>query len=122
MAEKSIVLIDDYVDEDTFKVLGEKGCEVMITICSKNRIMAQTRNVSRRKMFSKKIQYLEGKNYQGRYLLIDGTILYILSRSLKFNAKRNFYFIRIHDFEQITKIRQSLESDMKRAKSLCRHF
>jgi hypothetical protein len=122
LAKESIVLIDDFVDENTFKVLEYKPTDVKLTICSKNRIMAQLRNVVRRKSFQSKLNCYEIKSCGGRYVLIDNSILFLLSRSLCYNAKRNFYFIRIHDFEIIARIRQVVSESVGKARNLYRHF
>ena len=122
LANNSIVLIDDYVDEQTFSVLEEKNENVELIICSKNRIMTCMKNIKRRKAFKEKIKFVESNEYRGRFILIDGKILFILSRSLRYNAKRNFYFIRIHDYEEINKVRMSVDNCLKRANELCRHF
>lgn len=122
LAKKSIALIDDFVDEGTFTVLSAKLPEVKLTICSNNRIMTQLRNVCRRKTFCSGVEFYEGARFFGRYVLIDDTILFLLSRSLRNNAKRNFYFIRIHDFEQIMKVRKMIDESIRNARNLYRHF
>ena len=122
LAKESIALLDDYVDEATFEVLNEKMPETKLVICSNNRIMAQLRNVSRRKAFHGKLEFYEGYRFCGRYILIDGKTLFLLSRSLRNNAKRNFYYIRIHDFDQISKIRRTVEECARKTRNLCRHF
>ena len=122
LAQKSIALLDDYVDEVTFEVLSEKLPEAKLIICSNNRIMAQLRNVCRRKTFHGKLEFFEGYRFCGRYVLIDEKILFLLSRSLRNNAKRNFYYIRIHDFDQISKVRRLVEECVRKTRNLCRHF
>jgi hypothetical protein len=122
LASKTIALVDDFVDEQTFAVLSKKPEDVKVTICSKNRIMTQMRNVKRRKAFASKVEFFETNNFRGRYLLIDERILFILSRSLRYNTKRNFYFIRIHDVEQISKIKNLVDEAAQKGRSLCRHF
>lgn len=101
LAEKSIMLIDNYVNEETLKLLGEKNRGVEIRIYTWNMTNAPLRNLKRRTKFSDaKFSYTVTKEFHDRYLIVDEKRVYLLSRSLKFSGKRGFHITRLFDYDQ----------------------
>lgn len=121
-ANESILLVDDFVDEETLSLLNEKKTDVRVEIISRNRLMTNIKNVRRRQSFKAGFKFIESNIFRNRYVLIDGKILYLLSRSLKFNAKRNFYFIPILDKDHLCDFNRNVLGCEKQSKNIYRHF
>jgi len=121
LAKQSIILIDDFVDESTITILSKKSPEVSVKIISRNRLMTHERNVKRRKVFRGGFSFYETNLFKNRYLLVDEKFLFLMSRPLRFNSKRNFYFVRIIDKEQVMNMNKRIE-ECQMAKKTSRHF
>ena len=122
LAEKSIVLIDDYVDEESIEVLSEKQDGVKVEVYSKNKLMTNLRNIKRRRGFRAGFRFLEAKCFRNMYLLIDEKFLFMLSRSIRYNAKRSFWFIQILDINEIDRIRNKIRECDLLLRGQYRHF
>lgn len=121
-AKESIILVDDFVDEETIRVLNEKSENVTVEIISRNRLLTNSKNVRRRQNFKAGFKFIESNLFRNRYVYIDGKMLFLLSRSLKFNAKRSFYFIPILDPNQQCEFRRNVLGCHKQSENLYRHF
>ena len=121
-AKESIVLIDNFVDEMTISVLENKNDDVAVLVCSKNRLMVKERNVRRRKCFKSGFNFVETTAFRNMYMLIDGKFLYLLSRPLRYNEKRGFWYIQMMDIDGISRVREKVLEGKGRVKNLYRHF
>lgn len=121
-AKESIVLVDDFVDEETIDILNAKNKNVTVEIISRNRLLTNSKNVRRRQNFQAGFKFIESNIFRNRYVFIDGKALYLLSRSLKFNAKRSFYYIPVLDKDQQFEFRRNVSSCENEYMKHYRHF
>ena len=122
-AKESIILIDDFVDDETIEVIERaKQDDVLVKIFSRNRLSAQKRNIKRRKSFKGGFYFYETTEFNDRYLLIDEKYLYLLTRPLKYNNKRRFYFVRIMGDQELVRIKQRIKNSENYTNLHCRHF
>lgn len=122
-AKETIILIDDLVDDSTIDIIeASKQNQASVKIFSRNKLNAEKRNIKRRASFKSGFNFYETNEFNDRYLLIDGKFLYLLTRPLKYNNKRRFYYIRIMGDQEITRIKSRLEQSETRSNLHCRHF
>lgn len=122
-AKKSITLIDDLIDDATIEVIEtSKQDEVKVKIFSKNRLPIEKRNIKRRKSFRSGFYFYETNEFKDRYLLIDEKYLFLLTRPLKYNNKRRFYFVRIMGDQEIARIKARIKTSENYSNLHCRHF
>jgi len=94
-AEKSIILIDNYIDDTVLKLLSKRQSGVMITLFTR-KISSQL--VLEADKFNSQYGGLEIKllaTCHDRFLIIDETALYHIGASLKDLGKRWFAFSKI---------------------------
>ena len=108
-AEKSIVLIDNYVDVGTLNILSKKKVEVDVTIYTVQRTRLASQDIAN---FNSQYPTLT-INYTGvfhdRFLIIDETTAYHIGASVKDAGKKCFGITRIEDVKIISDILQRLE-------------
>ena len=121
-AKDSIILVDDFVDEETISLLSKKSEDVKVEIISRNRLLTNPKNVRRRQTFKSRFKFIESNEFRSRYIFIDEKMLFLLSRSLKFNAKRSFYYIQILDKDQLFEFKTKVLGCENRSRNLYRHF
>ena len=117
------MLVDDAVDEATIDIIeNTKKPEVKVTIFSRNRCYIDARNIRRRKNFKGGFSYFQTNEFKDRYLLIDGKMLYLMTRPLKYNDRRRFYYMRVMGDKELTSVRKWCELCEAKASRLYRHF
>lgn len=108
-AEKSIVLIDNYVDVDTLNILSKKKTRVDVTIYTVRRTRLARQDIAN---FNSQYPTLT-VNYTGifhdRFLIIDKNTAYHIGASVKDAGKKCFGITRIEDIGIISDILQRLE-------------
>ncbi|MCM1125219.1 MAG: ORF6N domain-containing protein [Lachnospiraceae bacterium] len=116
-AEKSIVLIDNYVDVGTLNILAKKREGVNVTIYTVRRTRLAAQDIDN---FNAQYPVLK-VNYAGvfhdRFLIIDETAAYHIGASIKDAGKKCFGINLIEDIGIITDILQRLEIEMEEANS-----
>jgi hypothetical protein len=116
-AEKSIVLIDNYVDVGTLNILSKKREGVDVTIYTVRRTRLATQDIDN---FNAQYPTLK-VNYTGvfhdRFLIIDETVAYHIGASIKDAGKKCFGINLIEDIGIITDILQRLEIETEEANS-----
>ena len=122
LAKESIILIDDYVDESTLEILESKQDNVEVFVYSKNRLMFKMRNIKRRKCFRAGFHFSETKRFKNRFILIDNKFLFLLSRPIRCNGRRSFWFIQMFDIDYISKLRQHIRECEGETNAQYRHF
>lgn len=121
-AECSIILTDDFVDETTIDILSLKKNGVKVKVFSRNKLQANIRNIRRRSCFKDGFEFFETSGIRDRYLLIDGKFLYIMTRGLKYNGKRDYCYIRILGFDEVERLKYNLERLEENAKKYYKQF
>jgi hypothetical protein len=106
-AKKSIILIDNYVDESVLVLFSKRGKGVKVTIYTKNVSKQLSLDIGKFNSQYTPIEIKEFKKSHDRFMIIDDTIVYHLGASLKDLAKKWFAFSRL-DKESV-KIIERLE-------------
>lgn len=108
-AEKSIVLIDNYVDMGTLNILAKKKDEVEVTIYTVRKTRLASRDIEN---FNSQYPTLT-VNYTGvfhdRFLIVDEMTAYHIGASIKDAGKKCFGITRIEDIRIVSDILQRLE-------------
>ena len=94
-ARKSIILIDNYIDENTLRLLSKRGEGVMVYLLSNSRKESLQLDVQKaEEQFGGFLLFFFGNSHD-RFLIIDQTEIYHLGASLKDLGKRWFAFSRL---------------------------
>ncbi len=114
-AEKSIVLIDNYVDVGTLNILAKKKDGVDVTIYTVRRTRLASQDITN---FNSQYPTLT-VNYTGvfhdRFLIIDEETAYHIGASIKDAGKKCFGISRIEDVGIVSDILQRLEIETEEA-------
>ncbi|MEE9913510.1 MAG: hypothetical protein K4571_17495 [Deltaproteobacteria bacterium] len=92
MARKSIVLIDNYVDDATLILLSKAGKKVKITILTRTISKQLALDVKKYNEQYPDISVKEFRNAHDRFIIIDGKSVYHFGASLKDLGKKWFAF------------------------------
>lgn len=94
-AKSSIILLDNYVDDTVFTLLGKRGQSVTATIYTKNISNQLQLDLQRYNSQYSSIDIHTFAQAHDRFLIIDGTELYHIGASLKDLGKKWFAFSRM---------------------------
>ena len=94
-AKRSILLIDNYVDDTVLTLLGKRNANVTATIYTKNISQQLHLDVQRYNSQYHRINLEVFSNAHDRFLIIDGTELYHIGASLKDLGKKWFAFSKM---------------------------
>ncbi len=106
-AKKSIVLLDNYMDETTLLQLSKRRPEVNCVVYTEKMTSQLRLDIEKHNAQYPPIEIRVKKDFHDRFLIIDGRELYHLGASLKDLGKRWFAFSRMDEM---------LEDVMKRLK------
>jgi hypothetical protein len=103
-AKQRIVLIDNYIDEQTFTQLSKKQPDVRVSILNKTSIAGEN-NTSKQLILDLKKANEQYGNFEvipfskshDRFLIIDHNEVYHLGASLKDLGKKWFAFTKLHE-------------------------
>lgn len=109
-AERSIVLIDGYVDAGTLSILAKKAEGVEVAIWTHPRTQLTQRDVEAFNAQYPQLTVRHTTAFHDRFLVLDGTECYLVGASLKDAGKKSFAISRIEDEEPIAAILDRLES------------
>lgn len=109
-AKDSIVLIDNYINEDTLVHLSKKGKNIKALLLTKNRSKAIDLDVKKanEQYGNFEIQYFDKSH--DRFLIIDQTEVYHLGASLKDLGKKWFAFTKMNQ-ASVESIINALKND-----------
>lgn len=96
-AKKSIVLIDNYIDETTLTHLAKKDKEVKAILLSKNITKGTKLDVKKANQQYGNFSLESFSHSHDRFLIIDKTEVYHLGASLKDLGKKWFAFSKLND-------------------------
>ena len=114
-ANKSILIIDNYVDDSILKMLTKKKSSVEVVILTSNKSNIQNIDIQK---FNKEYPLLKiGKTnkFHDRFIIIDNKEMYHLGASIKDLGKKCFGINKIEDLDIIKKI---LDYKTKRDRNL----
>lgn len=95
-AQRSIILIDNYVDDTVLTLLGKRGQSVSATIYTKSISNRLQLDVQRYNSQYPPIDVQVFAHAHDRFLIIDGTELYHIGASLKDLGKKWFAFSKMN--------------------------
>jgi hypothetical protein len=94
-AKKSIVLIDNYIDENTLTHLSKKAKNVRITLLTKNRSKQLSLDLKKANAQYETFNLQQFDKSHDRFLIIDQNEVYHLGASLKDLGKKWFAFSKL---------------------------
>ena len=117
-AEKRIVLIDNYIDEQTFTQLSKKQPDVRVSILTKTAITGENNSSKQVALDLKKANEQYG-NFEvipfskshDRFLIIDLSEVYHLGASLKDLGKKWFAFTKLHE-DSVKELLREVEANI----------
>jgi hypothetical protein len=96
-ATKSLVLVDNYVDENTLLLLSKRKKGISCTVYTK--VKAALKNdLEKHNQQYPAIQIIENRSSHDRFLILDNAKLYHIGASLKDLGNKCFAFSRMDDF------------------------
>lgn len=97
-AKKEIVLIDNYVDESTITMMGNKESRVRVDIYTNPMSLTAVVRQAEAKFNSQYggLTLHEIANVHDRFLILDGQTIYLIGASLKDAGKKLFAFTRMN--------------------------
>ena len=112
-AKSSIILVDNYVNADTFAFFPGKEPQIKLRIITKNKciIPALKRAIV---LYNKQYENLivhSSENYHDRFLIIDDKIFYHIGASIKDAGNKTFMFSKIKDPEILNIIRKKIQTE-----------
>ena len=117
-AKKRIVLIDNYIDEQTFTQLSKKQPDVRVSILTKTAITGENNSSKQVALDLKKANEQYG-NFEiipfskshDRFLIIDHREVYHLGASLKDLGKKWFAFTKLHE-DSVKELLREVEANI----------
>lgn len=100
-AEKSIILIDNYVDVDTLNILSKKKTNVNACIYTKRQTKLTAADVENFNRQYPKLEVKYTSAFHDRFLIVDGGQAYHIGASLKDAGKKCFGINQLEDFDVI---------------------
>ena len=94
-AKKSIILIDNYIDENTLAILSKKGKNVEAIVYSEKSNPLLNNDFAKFAEQYPPVKFLTLKNNHDRFLIIDKKEMYHIGASLKDLGKKLFAFSRM---------------------------
>jgi len=107
-AKKSIVIIDNYLDESVLTHLTKRKKNVVVTLLTRKISRTMAQDVKKCNEQYPPIEIKEFKNAHDRFIIIDDTIVYHFGASLKDMGKKWFAFSKmdIGAAEMLTKLKE----------------
>ena len=94
-AKKSLILLDNYVDETVLELLSKASHKVQISILTKTISKNLTLDIAKHNAQYKKIELIPFDLSHDRFLIIDNADIYHIGASLKDLGKKWFAFSRL---------------------------
>jgi len=109
-AQKSLILIDNYVDDTVLTLLTKRKKNVRATIYTNKIIKQLALDLQKHNAQYEPVKIIEFKNAHDRFLIIDDKELYHFGASLKDLGKKWFAFskMNIQVFEMLKRLREAL--------------
>lgn len=110
-AERSIVLVDGYVDVATLNILAKKRGGVAVTIWTKERGDRLTaKDIETFNAQYPTLEVLHTEAFHDRFLILDGEAGYHIGASLKDAGKKGFAISALQDAHMVKAVLDGLES------------
>jgi flagellar capping protein FliD len=102
-ATKSIIVIDNYIDDSTLTLLS-KNQNVDITLYTHTVTKALKQDIEKYNKQYRKLDVKTNKNFHDRFLIIDEQEVYHIGASLKDLGKKVFGFSKIQDYTHLLQL------------------
>jgi flagellar capping protein FliD len=102
-ATKSIIVIDNYIDDSTLTLLS-KNQNVDITLYTHTVTKALKQDIEKYNKQYKQLDVKTNKNFHDRFLIIDEQEVYHIGASLKDLGKKVFGFSKIQDYTHLLQL------------------
>jgi hypothetical protein len=114
-ANKSILLIDNYVDETVLQLFTKRNKNVSVTVFSKNITKLLLQDLQKHNAQYPEIELVKFTKAHDRFLIIDETSVYHFGASLKDLGKKWFAFskMQMEAMEMIPKLKFTIEKQDK---------
>ena len=96
-AERSVALIDDYVDTGTLNILAKKKPGAAVTVWTHPKTKLTERDVATFNAQYPTLEVRHTTSFHDRFLILDDSESYLVGASLKDAGKKNFAIARIED-------------------------
>jgi phage regulator Rha-like protein len=100
-AKKTIILIDNYVDESVLQLFTKRNKNVLVTIYTKNISKALKQDLEKHNAQYPKIKIEKFAKAHDRFLIIDDATIYHIGASLKDLGKKWFAFSKMEGLTDI---------------------
>jgi len=104
MANKEIIIIDNYIDKSILDILSEKKNGVEVFVISKNNLQLPKTAVEKFNIQYPKVKINYSAKFHDRFIIIDNNLIYHLGASLKDVGKKCFAINTIEDKSLLEKI------------------
>ncbi len=108
-ADKTIILIDNYVDIATLNILAKRKDDVKIIIYTspKNSLTAKDIDAFNSQYKNLKIKHIN--TFHDRFMILDNTCCYHIGASIKDAGKKSFAISKIEDIQMVNDILKRLK-------------
>ncbi len=107
-ANKSILLIDNYVDTKTLNILCKRKDNIKITIYTKNRTKLTSEDIDKFNLQYKNLEVKNIETFHDRFLIIDNKKCYHIGASLKDAGNKSFAISELNDKSVVKSILEKL--------------
>ncbi len=104
MANKSILLIDNYVDINTLNILCKRKDGVIIKILTAGRGQLSTADINRFIEQYKNLSVEKTSDFHDRFLILDDSQVYHIGASLKDAGKKSFAITKLEDERMVSEL------------------
>lgn len=94
-AKKTIIVIDNYIDDTTLQLLTKRESKVKVVLYTKNISKTLKQDLGKHNAQYEKIEIKNLKSSHDRFMIIDGKIIYHFGASLKDLGKKWFAFSKL---------------------------
>ncbi|MCM1053836.1 MAG: ORF6N domain-containing protein [Ruminococcus sp.] len=107
-ASKSIIIIDNYIDESILKMLSKKKKDVKVILITSNKAKINNLDIEKFNKEYPKLEIRKSTKYHDRFIIIDKERLYHLGASIKDLGNKCFGINKIEEKEILEKIISSI--------------
>jgi len=97
VANKKIIIIDNYIDKSILDILSKKQKDVEVKIISKNSLKLSELDIDKFNKQYPKLEIFYSSEFHDRFIIIDNEIVYHLGASLKDLGSKCFCISKLED-------------------------
>ncbi len=108
-ADKSIILIDNYIGVDTLNILAKKKEGVKVDIYTTKKSKLTQKDIKKFNLQYKNLNVKKINTFHDRFMILDKTICYHIGSSIKDAGNKSFAISKIEDKQNINDILNRLK-------------